>query len=345
MADASKEKDDNKRPIFVIKKIKKGGGHHGGAWKVAYADFVTAMMAFFLLMWLLNATTEVQRTGISDYFDPTPQISQNVSGAGGMLGGASVATQGVRSTDLANQIPNPITSTPEKTQTVGEPDLERVEQEKLEKEVERREEQEFEQVKKDLEAAMNASPEMKEMMKNIVVDMTPEGLRIQIVDQEGASMFSSGSAQMFEKTEKLLNVVANVINSVKNPVSIRGHTDGAQYKGADPNYTNWELSSDRANASRMELMRAGVDASRIANVVGKADTDHFIKTDPLDPRNRRLSIILLHDKQTKSGANASAAPKTPPAPKTNSAGDLTPETPGGTGSPAYQATPGAVQFP
>jgi chemotaxis protein MotB len=333
MADA---KDDGKRPIFVIKKIKKGGGHHGGAWKVAYADFVTAMMAFFLLMWLLNATTEEQKNGISNFFDPTPQISQSQSGAGGMLGGLSMSTQGARSTDLSNPMANPIKSLPTKSQKMGEPDLERIEQEKLEAEVARREEEEFERIKKEIEAAMNASPELKELMKNVVVDMTPEGLRIQIVDQDGTAMFASGSAEMFDQTKKLMQTVAGVIQSMPNQVSIRGHTDGAQYRGANPGYTNWELSADRANASRVALMEGGIPANRIANVVGKADTDHFVKDAPLDPKNRRISIILLHDKQTKtSGANASsgqssaAAPASAPAPA----------------DPGYQPSQGAVTFP
>lgn len=329
---ADKGKDDGKRPIYVIKKIKKGGGHHGGAWKVAYADFVTAMMAFFLLMWLLNVTTEEQKSGISDFFDPNPQISQSQSGAGGMLGGLSMATQGSRSTDLQNTIPNPVLAQPQKAPKMGEPDLEQVERERLEKEVERREEAEFEKVKKEIEQAMNASPELKEMMKNVVVDMTPEGLRIQIVDQEGASMFESGSAKMLDKTEKLMETVAGVIKTMPNQVSIRGHTDGVAYKGANPDYTNWELSSDRANASRVAITAGGVPASRIANVVGKADTDHFIKDKPNDSRNRRISIILLHDKMTKTiGPNASSG--------RGGVGASAPVDPG------YKVTPGAVQFP
>lgn len=328
---ADKGKDDGKRPIYVIKKIKKGGGHHGGAWKVAYADFVTAMMAFFLLMWLLNATTEEQKNGISNFFDPNPQISQSESGAGGMLGGMSMSTQGARSTDLSNPLPNPVMAQPEKAPKVGEPDLEKIEKERLEKEVERREEEEFQKVKKEIEAAMNASPELKELMKNVVVDMTPEGLRIQIVDQEGASMFESGSSKMLEKTEKLMQTVAGVIKTMPNQVSIRGHTDGVPYSGAN-GYTNWELSSDRANASRVALTAGGIPPARIANVVGKADTDHFVTEKPKDARNRRISIILLHDKMTKTvGPNASSGK-------------------GGTGASApvdkgYKPTPGAVQFP
>ena len=324
--------DDGKRPIFVIKKIKKGGGHHGGAWKVAYADFVTAMMAFFLLMWLLNATTEEQRSGISDFFDPSPQVSQSTSGAGGMLGGLSMSTQGAQSTDLKNQMPNPVQQLPTKSKKMGEPDLEKIERERLEKEVERREEEEFKDVKKKIEQAIQNNPDLKELMKNVVVDMTPEGLRIQIVDQEGAAMFATGSADMYDKTRKLMEMVAGVIKTMPNQVSVRGHTDGAQYSGAR-NYSNWELSSDRANSSRMALTGGGLPASRIANVVGKADTDHFIKDKPLDARNRRISIILLHDKMTKApGANASSG---------KGGGSAAPEKP----DPGYKATPGAVQFP
>ncbi len=328
-------KDDTKRPIFVIKKIKKGGGHHGGAWKVAYADFVTAMMAFFLLLWLLNATTEEQKSGISNYFDPNPQISTSESGAGGMLGGLSMSTQGARSTDLSNPMANPILAKPTPSNKMGEPDLERLEQEKLEAEVTRREEEEFQKVKEQIEAAMNASEELKEMLKNLVVDMTPEGLRIQIVDQDGAATFASGSAQMFDKTKKLMQTVAGVIKTLPNQVSVRGHTDGAQYAGANPDYSNWELSADRANASRIALMSGGIPIERVANVVGKADTDHFIKDQPLDPRNRRISIILLHDKQTRTdGPNASTGK--------SSVGPAAPAAPA---DPGYTPTPGAVTFP
>lgn len=325
------DKDDSKRPIYVIKKIKKGGGHHGGAWKVAYADFVTAMMAFFLLLWLLNVTTEEQKLGISDFFDPTPQISQSVSGAGGMLGGVSMSTEGVKSTDLKDTLPNPTVQKQSTAPQVGEPDLEKVAKEKLEQEVAAREEAEFKKVKAEIEQALNENPELKELSKNVVVDMTTEGLRIQIVDQEGTAMFASGSSQMYDKTRKLMEMVAGVIKTMPNQVSVRGHTDGVPYRGADPDYTNWELSSDRANASRVALMQGGLKQNKIANVVGKADTDHFVTDKPLDPRNRRISIILLHDKQTKTaGANTSSGK--------GGVGTTPPD-------PGYKKTPGAVQFP
>lgn len=330
MAENGKD-DDKKRPIFVIKKIKKGGGHHGGAWKVAYADFVTAMMAFFLLLWLLNVTTEEQKMGISDFFDPTPQVSQQQSGAGGILGGLSMSTQGARSTDLENPLPNPVMQQPKANNKMGEPDLEKIEKEKLEQEIEKREEKKFADVKKKLEQAIQDNPALKDLMKNVVMDMTPEGLRIQIVDQDGAAMFATGSAQMYEKTRLLMQTVAGVIKTVPNQVSVRGHTDAVPYANGN-GYTNWELSADRANASRIALMSGGLPQARVANVVGKADTDHFIKDKPLDPRNRRISIILLHDKMTKEpGANAS----------TGKAG-------GGSGAasdPGYKPTPGNVQFP
>lgn len=331
----AENKDDSKRPIYVIKKIKKGGGHHGGAWKVAYADFVTAMMAFFLLMWLLNVTTEEQKTGISNFFDPNPQVSQSQSGAGGMLGGLSMSTQGAQSTDLRNNMPNPVQSTPTNAARKGQPDLEKVQKEKLEQEIAKREEAEFEKVKKKIEQALQDSPELKQLTKNVVMDMTPEGLRIQIVDQEGAAMFSSGSAQMYEKTQKLLQTVASAIKDLRNQVSIRGHTDGVPYRGQN-GYTNWELSSDRANASRMALMSGGLVGARVANVVGKADTDHFIKENAKDPRNRRISIILLHDKQTKdTGANTSSGKSA----AADVGGKVVDDDPG------YKPTPGNVTFP
>ena len=328
---------DGKRPIFVIKKIKKGGGHHGGAWKVAYADFVTAMMAFFLLLWLLNATTEEQKQGISNFFDPNPQVSLSSSGAGGMLGGISMAQQGAQSTNIENPMPSPMIQAPNKGPKVQPEELDKVQKEKLKKEIERREEAEFSKVKKQIEDAVKNTPELKDMMKNVVIDMTPEGLRIQIVDQDGAAMFASGSAKMYERTQKLMTMVAGVIKDLPNQISIRGHTDGVAYKGAN-GYTNWELSSDRANASRIALTTGGVPENHVANVVGKADTDNFIKDDPKDARNRRISIILLHDQETKdAGANSSSG-QGGAGGTDESALEVAPD-------PGYKPTQGNVSFP
>lgn len=321
--------DEAKRPI-IIKKIKKGGGgHHGGAWKVAYADFVTAMMAFFLLMWLLNATTEEQRKGIAEYFDPTPVEVSNQSGAGGILGGVTITTDGAMRSENSPIDPNttPPTTNLEST-TEPAKTAEQLSQEALEKELKEREDKNFEEIKKEIEAQIDAS-DLKDLKKNLQIDMTPEGLRIQIVDQDGASMFPSGSAIPFEKTTKLLSMVAQIIKTMPNQLSIRGHTDGVPYsKGA--NYTNWELSGDRANASRRVLLNNGIDEKKVSNVVGKADTEHLIPDKPQDPQNRRISVVLLRNSLTKQTGTVNS---------TNNGGDKAPEDPG------YRRTQGNVQFP
>ncbi|MBE2191917.1 MAG: flagellar motor protein MotB [Alphaproteobacteria bacterium] len=318
---------DEKAPIIVIKKIiKGGGGHHGGAWKVAYADFVTAMMAFFLLMWLLNATTEEQRQGISEYFDPTPmEVSSSTSGAGGVMGGLTVSKVGSRVTDVQPIVHNENPPSPNVKMQI---DPEQLEKEQLQQELQKREDAEFEQVKEKIEQAIQDS-ELKDLAKNLMVDMTPEGLRIQIVDQDGESMFPSGSARPYEKTVKLIKMVGDIIHKMPNQISVRGHTDSVPYtKGAD--YTNWELSADRANASRRVLLSSGIEAKKLSNVVGKADTEHLKPDLPKDPQNRRISIILLRESLTKPVTAAKAAS-------------------GGTGSvpvdPGYRKTTGNVQFP
>jgi len=318
---------DDKAPIIVIKKvIKGGGGHHGGAWKVAYADFVTAMMAFFLLMWLLNATTEEQRQGISEYFDPTPmEVSSSTSGAGGVMGGLTVSTVGARSSDVQPIVHNDNPPSPNVKMQI---DPEQLEKEQLQAELQKRENVEFEQVKEKIKESIEAS-DLKDLAKNLMVDMTPEGLRIQIVDQNGESMFPSGSAKPYEKTVKLIDMVADIIKTMPNQISVRGHTDSIPYsKGAD--YTNWELSADRANSSRRVLLDAGIEAKKLSNVVGKSDTEHLKPETPNDPQNRRISIILLRESLTKPATGKSAAS-------------------GGTGSvpvdPGYRKTTGNVQFP
>lgn len=321
--------DEAKRPI-VIKKIKKGGGgHHGGAWKVAYADFVTAMMAFFLLMWLLNATTEEQRKGIAEYFDPTPVEVSNQSGAGGVLGGVTVTVDGAMRSENSPIDPN---QTPPTTnldsETTPAKTAEQLSQEALEAEVKAREDKNFDAIKKQIEAKIDES-DLKDLKKNLQIDMTPEGLRIQIVDQDGASMFPSGSAIPFEKTTKLLSMVAQIIKSMPNQLSIRGHTDGVAYsKGA--NYTNWELSGDRANASRRVILQSGIDEKKVSNVVGKADTEHLLPDKPTDPQNRRISVVLLRESLTKETGTVNS---------TNNGGAKAPVDPG------YRRTQGNVQFP
>lgn len=324
----AESKDGAVRPI-IVKKIKKGGGgHHGGAWKVAYADFVTAMMAFFLLLWLLNVSTKEQLNALSDYFDPTaPQVSEATSGAGGVMGGMSVSPDGAQVTDVQTVAPEkPL----EQQQKEAQEELDR---QALEEQMRKLEEERFEEAKQKIQEEIQKNPELAELQKNLMIDMTPEGLRIQIVDQEGASMFPSGSAQMFDKTKKLLEMVTGVVQKLPNQLSVRGHTDSAPY-GTGADYTNWELSSDRANASRRVMLEAGLPEKRIHNVVGRADTDPLIPDSPMDPKNRRISVILLREDLVRQQTSGSVKPGTMGSPSSPS----TPVSP-------FKKTQGSVYFP
>lgn len=293
-------KQDELRPI-IVKKIKKGGGgHHGGAWKVAYADFVTAMMAFFLLLWLLSITTEVQKDGIADYFTSNPAVTRSESGAGGVLGGTTIEVEGAMTSKVKPLVEKQATQDPAMTSTQN------ISNERFEQERKKREQENFEAAQEALKKAMASTPELAEMSDSLKVDMTPEGLRIQIIDQEGKPLFASGSATPLAHTKKLLKKVSGIIQKLPNEISVRGHTDSIPY-GINNNYSNWELSADRANASRRELIKGGMPAPRLNNVVGKADTDHLFSDDPRDGRNRRISIILLHDYlTTEEGAHKSS---------------------------------------
>ncbi len=317
-------KQDELRPI-IVKKIKKGGGgHHGGAWKVAYADFVTAMMAFFLLLWLLNVTTEEQKKGIADYFDPNPKIATMESGANGMLGGLAISKEGAMVQDQK-------VSSPQQNDPALRPGQDPITDEKLKEEIRKREEANFKKAEAALKKEMEADPELKELQKNVMMDMTPEGLRIQIVDQEGKPMFPSGSAEMYDRTKSLLEKVAAVIRKMPNEISVRGHTDGVPYsKGTG--YGNWELSADRANSSRRVLVAAGFPDKMVNNVLGKADKDHMMPDKPNDERNRRISIILLREELvTQVGANMST--------------DAVKEQNRAKKDPLYRRSSGSVDFP
>jgi chemotaxis protein MotB len=329
-------------PPLIIKKIKrpKSEAHHGGAWKVAYADFVTAMMSFFLLLWLLNVTTDIQKRGIADYFDPTI-ASKSQSGAGGVLGGLSMGPPGAQDVsasppsfqlavaalrqpdegeegDLAGSsgqgdAGDKVGGTTASNQTGGatanaKKPVEQMTEMELQKRIEQREEKQFAAAEFALRQAIQDVPELKNLSDNLIIDRTPEGLRIQIVDQEKRSMFPLGSAQMADSAQKLMALVALVVQKLPNKVSITGHTDAAPY-AFGRYYTNWELSADRANASRRELVSDGVSADRIEKVVGLADRDPLVPDDPRAPRNRRISIVLLREAKLTI-----AAASEPPAP-------------------------------
>lgn len=317
---------DNQQPI-IIKKVKgHGHGHHGGAWKVAYADFVTAMMAFFLLLWLLNATTEEQRSGIADYFSPESLASPN-SGAGGILGGKTVAIEGGKTsmggpTDGASvplpslasgegeggdegielssgesgETDQPENGTSELAEdgTSEKPEDGTVDEGAIKEAMAAREQAQFEAAAETLRQAIESVPELVALQESLMIEQTPEGLRIQLVDQKGYSMFALGSAQPNEQTRNLVQLVTRAVEQMGNKISISGYTDSRAYRSQD-GYTNWELSSDRANAARRLLIESGLNAKRIALVQGRADTDPLLPDDPESERNRRISIVLLRE--------------------------------------------------
>ena len=285
------------QPI-VVKKIKKGGGdgHHGGAWKVAYADFVTAMMAFFLLMWLINTTSPEQKRGIADYFAPA-SVSETTSGSGGILGGTALGSDGSKSQgsssiiqDLAPDSKNPNNG---KNKDASKANAESANTEALRKELEKREAAAFQSAAQSLRQALQDMPELAELSKNIIIDQTPEGLRIQLVDQEGRSMFDEGSTKPNARATLLLRAVAKVINQLPNRISIYGHTSAST--GGRKSDGDWTLSSGRAEASRKVLQGAGVDPDRVYQVSGKAASEPLYPDDPTLPGNRRIAIVLLRE--------------------------------------------------
>ncbi len=305
-------------PIIIKKVVKGGHGHHGGAWKVAYADFVTAMMAFFLLLWLLNATTDDQKKGIADYFTPAT-VSKSKSGAGGVLGGMTVSSPGAMQSRAS--VPSfSVKLKPTSGASAGDADddagstsdeeFKELTEEEIKEVLAQREEEMFGKAEKELRQAIQETPELRELEKNLLVDRTPDGLRIQIVDQEGRPMFPLGSAKMFEQTRKLMEKISQVVAKLPNKISISGHTDAKPYRGSKAGHGNWELSTGRALASRRVIVGGGLSIKRITKVVGKADTDPLVPEDPNSARNRRISVVLLREAGTAAGAGSAAAKST-----------------------------------
>ncbi len=290
---------DKARPI-IIKRIKKGGGggHHGGAWKVAYADFVTAMMAFFLLMWLINATSPEQKQGIADYFAPA-SVSASTSGSGGLLGGTSLGEDGDNRDGTQTMATLGAPEAPERQQDGEETDAGASGFDEMAgvsaelSEDARREAVDFQTAAVSLRQAMQDLPELAELSKHVLVDQTPEGLRIQLIDQEGRSMFERGSAQPNARAQVLLRAIATTINQLPNRLTIAGHTSadapGAASEG------EWALSAQRADAARRLLQGAGVPATRMYQVSGKATAEPLYPDDPTLAGNRRIAIVLLRE--------------------------------------------------
>ena len=277
--------EENTQPI-VIKKVRRSGhGHHGGAWKIAYADFVTAMMAFFLLMWLMGSTTQEEKQAISDYFqNPSP-----IAGPGGAstsmikLGGGKDVTYSEGDTKSGTNPEDKVESTKPKAEEVAEVGK-----------ITRDDKTRLLQLKQELEQAIDASQALKPFKDQLLLEITKEGLRVQIIDKENRPMFASGSSRLQPYASTILREIGNVINHVPNKISLSGHTDATPYVKFSHNYTNWELSADRANASRRALLEGGMDEAKVARVVGLASAVLFDKKNPTNPINRRISIIVLN---------------------------------------------------
>ncbi len=369
----AKKGDKSGNTIIIRREEVVEGGHHGGAWKVAYADFVTAMMAFFLLMWLLNATTEDQRKGLADYFAPVNAMAHQTSGSGAPFGGRTPFDTGSLVSDRGAQTLKPGKATamvapddadsetsdqmtaPRMIEDEGAPSTAQLSpegrtrdtlaspsdgqdaaalagehvarnakadkgsrefREQAEKEqqdradAEARERVEFQHAAEQIRDAVRADPALASIAKQLAIDITPEGLRIQILDEDKQPMFPLGSVTLTERARQLLQKIGPVLAKLSEPISVTGHTDAAPYRSGER--TNWELSSDRANATRRLLVESGLLESRFRGVTGAADRDPLLPGDPLAAANRRIAIVVL--RTAKAAAPPAAPPAVPAAP-------------------------------
>jgi chemotaxis protein MotB len=293
------KKNEGLQPIIIkrIKKVQPGG--HGGVWKIAYADFVTAMMAFFLLMWLLGSTSKGDLNGISEYFKTPLKVA--LTGGSGSGDSSSVIQGG--GTDL--------------TRTVGQKKEGNISKTKIinlqaaKAELARQDQQKLANLKLEVEQALEKNPRLAPYRKQIKLDITVDGLRVQIVDDQNRPMFDTGRAEVKGWMRDILRELAMLLNGVDNKISLSGHTDAAPYALGERAYSNWELSADRANASRRELVSGGIADQKIVRVVGVASSVPFDASDPFDPKNRRISIVVLNkeaeDAITKESASVDVA--------------------------------------
>ncbi len=281
--------NEDKRPI-VIKRIKKvAAGAHGGAWKIAYADFVTAMMAFFLLMWLLGSTAKGDLKGISEYFK-TPLRVALAGGSGSGDSSSIIKGGGTDLTKSTGQVKNGDVPSEKKMINIKAATEELLKMEK-DKELEK-----LKELKRSIENAINSNAKLAQFKSQILLDITSEGLRIQIVDEKNRPMFKIGSAVLEPYTKEILQEIGKTMNQMPNKVSLSGHTDAQPYAADRRGFSNWDLSADRANASRRELIAGGMDESKVVRVVGLSSAVLFDKSDPFNPINRRISIIVLNKK-------------------------------------------------
>ncbi|WP_312110158.1 flagellar motor protein MotB [Stenotrophomonas indicatrix] len=288
------------KPTVIVRRVKKAGhaAHHGGSWKVAYADFVTAMMAFFLVLWLMASTSKPERAAISEYFrNPSPLVGSSATPAPGMAGPGGASTSMIKlggATDVSRGNSNDPFQNQQKSipQPVDE---------------QQRDKQQLEALMKELQEAISRSQALEPFKDQLLLDLTPEGLRIQIVDKQNRPMFDLGSATLKPYTQQILHELAEYLNHVPNRISLTGHTDITAYSAAR-GYGNWELSADRANAARRALIDGGLEDSKITRVVGLSSSVLFDRTDPQNPINRRISIVVM-TKAAEEAALAGAGPQ------------------------------------
>ena len=276
--------DAKKLQPIIIKRVKKGGhAVHGGAWKIAYADFVTAMMAFFLLMWLLGSTTEGDKKGIADYFGSPLKVA--MAGGSGSGDSSSVVKGGGK--DLSRETGQVKSGEVEAKKRTFNLKALKEEQRKAEK-------ARLEELKDKVKDVLANNPRLASLGGQIRLDMTLEGLRIQIVDENNRPMFDSGSAVVKPYMRELLRELGSVLSEVPNRLTLEGHTDAQAFSGGERGYSNWELSADRANASRRELIAGGLPDSRMLRVQGLASSNLLERKEPNSPVNRRISIIVMN---------------------------------------------------
>jgi chemotaxis protein MotB len=326
----------DEQPIIIVKKKINAGGHHGGAWKVAYADFVTAMMAFFMVMWLSATMPQEQLGGMAEYFkNPSVLEGLSVATVPGSMGPGGAGDSPVQIFDAVK----PPDGDPGdgKTEDPAEGGAAPMTDEEIEAEAREIEKARLEDLKEQLEQAIEQSASLSAFKEQLLLDITPEGLRIQIVDQQNRPMFDSGSFRLQSYTISILNELAPYLQSVPNRLSITGHTDVTPFAGGDAGYTNWELSADRANAARRALVTGGVSMDKMARVVGVSDSVLFDKDNPTNPINRRISIIVMNKatEDAAMGVNDSAEADDPSTGADSAA-------PADEAAPANEATPDAT---
>ena len=297
-------------PVIVIKKVMDDGhgGAHGGAWKIALADLMTAMMAFFLLMWLLGATNADQRKSIADYFKPT-SISNatmgKLAGSNGILGGRSIIDPdgfpfSTKQTNLLERVtprseggPTENDPSPNSTERSDPSDPSKMSEEQKKAVAEQQDQAAFEKLEKEIREKIEQNPRLANLKDQVKFTREKEGLRIDLIDKADFAMFGLGGTQMMPRAQQLVNEVAKSLQGTPNKLAVRGHTDAVPFNNAEGR-NNWSLSAERAEATRAQMEKQGVAGARFARIEGVSDTMPFNPNDPLDPRNRRMSVTVLH---------------------------------------------------